>query len=244
MAPSLMPIVCLMLVAERFAEVQARISAAAVKYGRHREDICLIAVSKNQTIKAITELALLGQKDFGENYLQEALPKISLLKENSLVWHFIGQLQSNKTRVIAEQFDWVHTLDRAKLAERLNTQRPSHKAPLQVCIEVQLSDEAGKGGIHCSELPALIETVAAAPRLQLRGLMAIPPIESTLPAQARWFCALRDLKQQLCESHPYLDTLSMGMSGDLEAAVSAGSTHLRIGSSLFGTRTPLPPKID
>ena len=196
----------------------------------------MVAVSKTQPAEAVQALAALGQRDFGENYLQEALPKIEALRPLGLVWHFIGQLQSNKTRPVAEHFDWVHTVDRVKLAERLAAQRPFHAPPLQVCVQVRLEDEPGKGGATVAELPAVLAAVAAAPRLTLRGLMAIPPAETQPAAQRRWFAALAALLVASRAAHPGLDTLSMGMSGDLEAAVAEGATMVRIGTALFGER--------
>jgi uncharacterized pyridoxal phosphate-containing UPF0001 family protein len=197
--------------AARLAAVRARIADAAARYGRDAADITLIAVSKTHSAAAVDALAALGQRDFGENYLQEALEKIATLAARPLVWHFIGQLQSNKTRAVAEHFAWAHTIDRAKLADRLSAQRPA-------------------------TLPALLDHVAACPRLQLRGLMAIPPEESSTDAQRRWFAALRTLFEAARVRHPGLDTLSMGMSADLDAAIAEGATQLRIGTALFGPR--------
>lgn len=228
-------------VAARLAAVRARIAAAAQHCGRDAASITLIAVSKTHPAASIAELAELGQRDFGENYLQEALTKIDTLRARSLIWHFIGQLQSNKTRAVAEHFDWVHTVDRAKLADRLAAQRPAHAAPLAVCVQVHLGDEASKGGVAPEHLPDLLAHVAALPRLQLRGLMAIPPEESDLAAQRAWFARLRALFDAARQRHPQLDTLSMGMSGDLEAAIAEGATAVRIGTALFGPRgTPAP----
>ena len=163
------------LAALRLHGVRTRLTAAAAAAARDPEGIILVAVSKTQTAEAVATLARLGQRDFGENYLQEALPKIEALGDLNLIWHFIGQLQSNKTRAVAESFDWVHTVDRVKLAERLAAQRPSQAAPLQVCVQVRLDDEPGKGGVSVAELPPVLAAVAASPRLQLRGLMAVPP---------------------------------------------------------------------
>jgi pyridoxal phosphate enzyme (YggS family) len=222
--------------AARLAAVRARIADAAARYGRDAADITLIAVSKTHSAAAVDALAALGQRDFGENYLQEALEKIATLAARPLVWHFIGQLQSNKTRAVAEHFAWAHTIDRAKLADRLSAQRPATLPALQVCVQVHLGDEANKGGVSPAELPALLDHVAACPRLQLRGLMAIPPEESSTDAQRRWFAALRTLFEAARVRHPGLDTLSMGMSADLDAAIAEGATQLRIGTALFGPR--------
>ncbi|MFM7798561.1 MAG: YggS family pyridoxal phosphate-dependent enzyme [Planctomycetota bacterium] len=221
----------------RLGAVRARLAAAAAATGRDPAAITLVAVSKTQPAAAITVLAELGQRDFGENYLQEALPKIEALQGRGLVWHYIGQLQSNKTRPVAEQFDWVHTVDRIKLVERLATQRPFHAPPLNVCVQVKLGDEATKGGADPALLPTLLAAVAAAaPRLRLRGLMALPPEETDSARQRRWFAELAALAAAARRDHPGLDTLSMGMSGDLEAAVTEGATMVRIGTALFGER--------
>ena len=222
--------------AMRLGAVRARIAAAAAAAGRDPAGITLVAVSKTQPAAAVAALADLGQRDFGENYLQEALPKIDALRARRLVWHYIGQLQSNKTRPVAEHFDWVHTVDRIKLVERLAAQRPFHAPPLNVCVQVKLGDEATKGGVDPTELPALLAAVAAAPRLRLRGLMALPPEETDPARQRRWFAALAAHAAEARRAHPGLDTLSMGMSGDLEAAVIEGATSVRIGTALFGER--------
>lgn len=226
--------------AGRLAAVRARLATAAAAAGRDPAALTLVAVSKTQPATAVAALAELGQRDFGENYLQEALPKIEALQGRGLVWHFIGQLQSNKTRPVAEWFDWVHTVDRLKLVERLAAQRPFHAPPLNVCVQVRLGDEATKGGAEPAELPALLDAVAAAPRLRLRGLMALPPAEHDLALQRGWFAKLAALAAEARRDHPGLDTLSMGMSGDLEAAVAEGATLLRIGTALFGERLQSP----
>ena len=222
--------------AARLASVRARIAAAAAQAGRATEAITLIGVSKLQTAAAVAALADLGQRDFGENYLQEAIDKIEALRDRALTWHFIGQLQTNKTRPVAENFDWVHTVDRLKIATRLSEQRPFHAPPLSVCVQVKLGDEATKGGVSPAELPALLDAIAMLPRLQLRGLMALPPPESTALRQRHWFAELRRLLEEARQRHPTLDTLSMGMSNDLEAAILEGATQIRIGTALFGER--------
>jgi pyridoxal phosphate enzyme (YggS family) len=181
-------------------------------------------------------VAALGQTDFAENYLQEALPKLAALADLSLTWHFIGQLQANKTRAVAEHFHWVHTLDRERIAVRLNEQRSVHAPPLNVCIQVSLEDEPGKGGISKTDLAALARRVLELPRLQLRGLMCIPPPREGFEAQRQLFAELADCARELREQGIALDTLSMGMSGDLEAAVAAGATCVRIGTAIFGER--------
>lgn len=222
--------------AERLASVRARIAAAAAQAGRPTESITLIGVSKLQSTSAIAALADLGQRDFGENYLQEGLEKIAILHDRALTWHFIGQLQSNKTRPVAEQFDWAHTVDRLKIATRLSEQRPFHAPPLSVCVQVKLGDEPTKGGVLPTELPALLDAIARLPRLRLRGLMTLPPAEPTLERQRVWFARLRELFERTRLAHPQIDTLSMGMSADLEAAILEGATHVRIGTALFGER--------
>lgn len=220
----------------RLQGVRLRVAAAATRAAREPQDITVVAVSKTQPAAALAALATLGQRHFGENYLQEALEKIETLRGRGLVWHFIGQLQSNKTRAVAEHFDWVHTVDRLKLIERLSAQRPLHASPLEICIQVKLGDEDGKGGASPADLPGLLAAAAAAPRVRLRGLMALPPAESDELAQRRWFAELRRLFDLARRDHPALDTLSMGMSGDLEAAILEGATLVRIGTALFGER--------
>lgn len=207
-----------------------------MRYGREADSVRLIAVSKSQPVDAIRALAALGQTDFAENYLQEALPKLAALADLSLTWHFIGQLQGNKTRAVAENFHWVHTLDRERIAVRLNEQRGAHAPPLNVCIQVRLEDEPGKGGISRTEVAALAEKVLELPRLRLRGLMCIPPPREGFEAQRQLFAELADCARALREQGMPLDTLSMGMSGDLEAAVAAGATCVRIGTAIFGER--------
>jgi PLP dependent protein len=207
-----------------------------MRYGRELDSVRLIAVSKTQPADAIRAVAALGQTDFAENYLQEALPKLAALADLPLAWHFIGQLQANKTRAVAEHFHWVHTLDRERIALRLHEQRSVHAAPLNVCIQVSLEDEAGKGGISKTDLAVLARKVLELPRLRLRGLMCIPPPREGFEAQRQLFAELADCARELREQGMPLDTLSMGMSGDLEAAVAAGATCVRIGTAIFGER--------
>jgi PLP dependent protein len=223
-------------VRERLLETRNRISSAAMRYGREADSVRLIAVSKTQPANAIRALAELGQMDFGENYLQEALPKLTALADLPLTWHFIGQLQANKTRTVAEHFHWVHTLDRERIAVRLNEQRSAHAPPLNVCIQVRLEDEPGKGGISKTELAPLARSVLQLPRLRLRGLMCIPPPREGFEAQRQLFAELADCARELRAQGMPLDTLSMGMTGDLEAAVAAGATCVRIGTAIFGER--------
>lgn len=224
--------------ARRLAAVRSEIANVASRIDRPAESITLVAVSKTQPVAAIAALADLGQRDFGENYLQEAIGKIQTLASRSpkLIWHFIGQLQSNKTRPVAEHFDWVHTVDRLKIAERLSQQRSPHGPPLQVCLQVKLGDEATKAGVTPDELPQLLEGVSHLPNLRVRGLMAIPPAEKDESAQRHWFAQLRHLMLTMQTQYPSLDTLSMGMSADLTAAILEGSTLVRVGTALFGER--------
>ena len=221
----------------RLRAVQARVARAAEEAGRAAENVCLLAVSKTFDAAAVRELAACGQLEFGENYLQEALDKQVALRDLPLVWHFIGPIQSNKTRAIAENFSWVHGVDRLKIAERLSVQRPAGLPPLQVCIEVNVSGEASKGGAAPAELPVLAAAVSTLPGLQLRGLMAIPAPTPDSALQRAAFRQVRELFDDLRARGHALDTLSMGMSGDLEAAILEGATIVRIGTALFGERT-------
>jgi pyridoxal phosphate enzyme (YggS family) len=215
---------------ERLQSVRARIASACEQAGRPPEAVTLLCVSKTQPAEAIRAAAQAGERDFAENYLQEALAKMTELQDlrAQLRWHFIGPLQSNKTRAVAEHFDWVHSVDSLKLAQRLSSQRPPQQAPLQICLQVNSSGEASKGGVAPEELPALAAAVRALPGLRLRGLMHIPAPGSGAAVHRR----LHDLLL------PGMDTLSMGMSDDLEAAIAAGATQVRIGTALFGARSP------
>ena len=216
--------------------VLARIEAAARRAGRDPRSVTLLAVSKQQPAAAIRALAEAGQREFGENYVQEAVGKIDALRDLPLQWHFIGQLQGNKTREVAERFQWVHTVDRERVALRLSAQRPHYAPPLQVLLQVKLADEQAKGGVSPADLPALATAVAALPRLRLRGLMCIPPDSGTEAEQRRPFRRLRELLEHLRSAGHDLDTLSMGMSGDLEAAILEGATIVRVGTAIFGPR--------
>ena len=221
---------------ERFHAVQARIARAAAEAGRNIATVRLLAVSKTMSAAAVRELATCGQREFGENYVQEALDKQMQLRDLPLVWHFIGPIQSNKTRAIAERFDWVHSVDRLKIAERLSVQRPQSLPPLDICLEVNISGEASKGGVSAEDLPVLAQAVSHLPRLRLRGLMAIPAPSSDSLEQRAAFAAVRRLYEVLRASGYSLDTLSMGMSGDLEAAIAEGATMVRVGTAIFGER--------
>ena len=220
-------------IAENIAKVGARIREAAQASQRNFADIGLLAVSKTKPADAIREAHAAGVCDFGENYLQEALEKQTQLADLPLIWHFIGPIQSNKTRPIAEHFDWVHSVDRLKIAQRLSEQRPAHLPALNICLQVNVSGEQSKSGGSPEELTALARAVVALPNLRLRGLMAIPEPTDDVAAQHAAFARLRQLRDELALN---LDTLSMGMSHDLEAAIAEGATWVRIGTALFGAR--------
>src|SRR5579883_260225 len=222
--------------AERIGALRARMAAAAASAGQNVDSVTLLAVSKGQPAELIRAAAAAGLTDIGESYLAEALGKMDALGDLPLTWHFIGRLQANKSRQVAERFAWVHGLDRLKLAERLSAQRPYHAPPLNVCIQVNLAGEAAKGGAAPGDVEALASAVAALPRLKLRGLMCLPPQESEFEAQRRWFAELRRLFERLNAQGAGLDTLSMGMSADLEAAVLEGATLVRVGTAIFGPR--------
>jgi pyridoxal phosphate enzyme (YggS family) len=224
------------LLLQHWQTTRERIRDAALRYGRAPEQVGLIAVSKGQPAAKLRPIAAAGQRDFGENYLQEALDKMTALGELSLTWHFIGQIQANKTRPIAEHFAWVHTVDRERIAVRLNEQRPHHAPPLNICIQVLLEEEPGKGGVRESELLPLALRIRELPRLRLRGLMCIPPHREAFADQVALFQRLAELLATLNAHDLALDTLSMGMSADLEAAVAAGATWVRIGTAIFGAR--------
>jgi PLP dependent protein len=217
-------------------EVRERMAQAAAAAGRSAQSVTLLAVGKAQPVELLAAAADCGVTDFGESYLQEALAKIAALRTQALTWHFIGRIQANKTRPIAEAFAWVHALDRPKLAERLAAQRPAEAAPLNVCLEVNIAGEPSKGGVTAAELPALAAAVARLPRLALRGLMCIPPEETEPARQRAWFARLRRLRDDLNAAGHCLDTLSMGMSADFESAIREGATIVRLGTVLFGAR--------
>ncbi|MYN46898.1 YggS family pyridoxal phosphate-dependent enzyme [Pseudoduganella sp. FT93W] len=227
------------LIPQNLQAIATTIVAAAQESGRPAESVQLLAVSKTFGADAVLEAVAAGQRAFGENYLQEGVDKIKAVQDAGapkLEWHFIGPIQSNKTRPIAEHFDWVHTVEREKIAQRLSEQRPAGLAPLQICLQVNISGEASKSGVTPQELSALAHKVAALPNLTLRGLMAIPePVEDYAQQRAA-FAALRALYQQLRAEGLALDTLSMGMSADLRAAIVEGATIVRVGSAIFGSR--------
>ena len=221
---------------ERYERVLGRIRAACAAAHRPADDVGLLAVSKTFSADQVHALAALGQRAFGESYLQEALAKIDACADLTLEWHFIGPLQSNKTRPVAERFDWVHSVDRERIARRLSEQRPAQLPQLNVCLQVNVSAEATKSGCAPDEVAALARLVSTLPGLRLRGLMAIPAPTTDPVVQRAQFARLRQIQEQLHEDGMTLDTLSMGMSDDLEAAIAEGSTLVRVGSALFGAR--------
>jgi pyridoxal phosphate enzyme (YggS family) len=228
------------LISNNLQVVRAELAAAAQKAGRDPQQICLLAVSKTFPAEAVVEAANAGQSCFGENYVQEALDKLlavrTLLPEVALEWHFIGPIQSNKTRQIAESFSWVHSVDREKIAQRLSEQRPVGLPPLNICLQVNISREASKSGVLPGEAAALAKRIIGLKGVRLRGLMAVPAPSDDAHEQKNAFRQLRELKQEIEAEGIALDTLSMGMSGDMAAAIAEGSTIVRIGSAIFGTR--------
>jgi PLP dependent protein len=226
------------MIADKLLQVNARIASACAAAGRPVQSVTLLAVSKTFDAAAVAEAHAAGQHRFGENYVQEAVDKIEA--STALVprpeWHLIGPLQANKTRVVAERFDWVQSVDRLKIAERLSAQRPGSMAPLSVCLQVNVSGEATKSGLDPAEVVAVARAVAALPRLHLRGLMAIPEVAGDLATQRRPHRALRELFEALRADGLAVDTISAGMSDDLEAAILEGATMVRVGSAIFGRR--------
>jgi pyridoxal phosphate enzyme (YggS family) len=215
-----------------------RIAESCREAGRNVDSVTLLAVSKGQSAAAIDSAARCGVEHFGENFLQESLPKIEALRGRELTWHFIGRLQANKTRQVAEHFQWVHAVDRLKIAERLSSQRPFHAPPLNVCLQLHVGGEASKGGIEAAQMPGLARAVAALPGLKVRGLMCMPPAENELARQRAWFRETRQVFDDLNEQGLELDTLSMGTSSDFRAAILEGATLVRIGTAIFGPRPP------
>lgn len=225
-------------IGKNLQDVREKIAAAARRCERPLEEITLLAVSKTKPASAVEEAIAAGQLAFGENYVQEGVEKIAHFAghQPALTWHFIGPLQSNKSRLVAENFDWCHTVDRLKIAQRLNEQRPEHQPPLQVLIQVNISDEASKSGIALSDIDALADQISQMPRLTLRGLMAIPAVEHDYERQLAVFSQMRRAFDALMARYPQIDTLSMGMTDDMPAAIAAGSTMVRIGTAIFGAR--------
>jgi pyridoxal phosphate enzyme (YggS family) len=217
-------------------QTRGEIDEAADRHHRHSSDIALLAVSKKKPSTDIREAYRCGQRDFGENYLQEAQQKIQDLADLDICWHFIGAIQSNKTRVIAEHFDWVHCVDRLKIAQRLSEQRPDALPPLNICIQVNVDLEESKAGIPLEQIPALSQQIALLPNIRLRGLMSIPARGGDFESQRKPFAKLRQAFEQMQNSAIACDTLSMGMSHDIEAAIAEGSTLVRIGTAIFGER--------
>lgn len=221
---------------ERFERTRQRIEAACSAAGRTAEDIHLLAVSKRNPVEAIRELHELGQRAFGESYVDEGVEKIAGLDDLDLEWHYVGPIQSNKTRLIAEHFDWVHSVDRARIVRRLDDQRSEAPNPLEVLIQVNLDGESQKAGCAPEEIAALAEQIAECANLGLRGLMAIPAAREDYDDQRAVFARLRKLFEKLRSEHPEIDTISAGMSADLEAAIAEGATMIRVGTALFGPR--------
>ena len=227
-------------VQDNLLNIKNEIKKIAKECGRDPNTIQLIAVSKTKPVEQITEAINAGQLAFGENYVQEGIEKIQYFEKNmpnnDLIWHFIGPLQSNKSKLVAEHFDWMHTIDRFKIAQRLSDQRPNHMAKLNVLIQVNISQEASKSGVKPEEVTDLVKQIVALPNLNLRGLMAIPEIENDYDKQLNVFTKMQQLLHSLQKNYPFMDTLSMGMSGDMPAAINAGSTMVRIGTAIFGAR--------
>lgn len=224
-------------IAENIHAIQARITAAENKYQRQPGSVKLLNVSKTRPIEDIQAAIAANQHSFGENYLQDALPKIAALSEAGIEWHFIGPVQSNKTLQIAQHFDWVHSIDRLKIARRLSEQRSKTQAPLNICLQVNSSGENSKSGVSAEEALVLAHEINTLPHLSLRGLMTIPASCDDFEEQRRPFRLLRELKEELNSQGLQLDTLSMGMTNDMEAAIAEGSTMVRIGTAIFGARS-------
>ena len=223
-------------VTENLALISDLLRQAALEANRDPATVRLLAVSKKQPLEKIREAAAAGQREFGENFVQEGVDKIEALSDLDLTWHFIGHLQSNKTRVVAEYFDWVHTIDKLKTVRRLSEQRPAGMPPLNICIQVNVDDEASKSGVQPAAVPELAQACAALPNLRLRGLMCLPAIRTEFDEQRIPFAALRRLARELRQDGIEMDTLSMGMTSDYRAAVFEGATIVRIGTALFGER--------
>jgi PLP dependent protein len=223
-------------IAKCLQAIRDRIHNAESAAGRNQGEVMLLAVSKAHPTEAVRAAYAAGQQAFGENYLQEALAKQQELADLTIAWHFIGPLQSNKTQAIAQHFSWVHSVDRLKIAERLNAARPANMPPLQVCLQVNVSGETSKGGVTIKDAAALAQAIARLPRLQLRGLMAIPAPTNSIAMQRQQFRMVRELYAAMQAQGLALDTLSMGMSDDFPAAIAEGATIIRVGSAIFGAR--------
>lgn len=223
-------------VTENFRKIQDLLAQAAADAGRSREEIRLLAVSKEKPVECVLEAAEAGQRDFGENFVQEGLKKMDEAGRDDLIWHFIGHLQANKTRPVAERFHWVHTVDRLKIAERLSRQRPVYANDLNICIQVNIDEEAAKAGVPAAEVLQLAQAVSELRGLRLRGLMCIPAVRQGFEEQRKPFAQMRMLADSLRESGINTDTLSIGMTADYVAAIHEGATIVRIGTALFGAR--------
>ncbi len=223
-------------VTENLALIKDLLASSALEAGREPDDVTLLAVSKKQSISKVLAAAAAGQRDFGENFVQEGLEKIARTRDQGLVWHFIGHLQTNKTRLVAENFDWVHTIDKLKTARRLSDQRPEALGPLNICLQVNVDDEDSKSGLAPETLTDLAAAVTELPMLTLRGLMCLPAARVDFEAQREPFARLRKMAESLSGLGYGNDTLSMGMSGDYRAAIFEGATMVRIGTALFGPR--------
>ena len=224
-------------VTENLTLISNLLATTANEARRDPDTVRLLAVSKKQSVEKILEAAAAGQRDFGENFVQEGIDKIQKTADFRLVWHFIGHLQSNKTRPVAEYFDWVHTIDKLKTARRLSQQRPDELPPLNICLQVNIDDEAGKSGVSAAGASELASACSELPNIRLRGLMCLPAIRTDFDAQREPFAKLRQLLEELQRGGLALDTLSMGMSGDFRAAIFEGATIVRIGTAVFGERT-------
>lgn len=223
-------------IAQNLTQVRQRVSDACQQAGRDEADVQLLAVSKTRHPDELRAVYELGQQHFGENYLQEALEKIEALQDLPICWHFIGPIQSNKTKLISTHFSWVQSVDREKIGRRLAEQRPAELPPLNICLQVNISGEATKSGCLTEQLPALAAALKPLPQLRLRGLMAIPQATDDVEQQKAVFAQLQNLLQQLQQDYPEMDTLSMGMSGDMDAAIAEGASMVRIGTAIFGPR--------
>lgn len=224
-------------IAQSLAGIRHKIQLLEQKYQRQAGSVNLLAVSKTKPVDSVRQAMMAGQVDFGENYVQEAVSKINEINHPGLCWHFIGPVQSNKTRNIAEYFQWVHSIDRDKIAQRLNDNRPENMPPLNICLQVNISEEQGKSGVKLSELGKLAEFCSTLPRLKLCGLMTLPALCDDFEEQRIPFKRMRDLLTRLQADYPAMETLSMGTTHDMEAAIAEGSTIVRIGTAIFGTRT-------